>query len=58
MQCPRIDPQLIRYLDETFPDRSMDPSRPKAALAHGAVLLVRHLKMKQQEQEGDDDVST
>ena len=56
MQCPRIDPQLIRYLDKMFPDVAVDPTKPNAAQHYGAVLVVRHLKLKQQEQESDIDV--
>lgn len=56
MQCPRLDPQLIRYLDKYFPDVAVDPAAPDAAQRYGAVLLVRHLKLKLQEQEGSMDV--
>ena len=57
MQCPKIDPQLIRYLDEIFPDCVVDPTRENPAVRFGNVAVVRHLKMQlQQQQEGDVDV--
>lgn len=51
MQCPPIDPQMLRYLDYAFPDRASDPAAPNAQEKFGSVKVVRHLKAVLQEQE-------
>jgi hypothetical protein len=49
-ECPLITPELIDYLDYVFPDRAPSPDQP-ADVIYGSVSVVRHLKMKFDEQE-------
>jgi len=43
---PYIDPEIIKYLDELYPDRAPDLSMEEKLIwfAAGQVSVVRHLK--------------
>lgn len=42
--CPPISKALIKYLDDTFPDKAVNPADADAAVFYGSVKVVRHLK--------------
>lgn len=48
--CPAISAELIAYLEKMFPDAAVDPAKQDPAVAFGKASVVRHLKMKHQEQ--------
>lgn len=49
--CPPISDALIRYLEEAFPDVTVDPRKEDPLVAFGKASVVRHLKAVQHEQE-------
>ena len=49
-ECPEISDALIHYLESVFPDVAADPAAVNPHFAFGQAKLIRHLKMKQQQQ--------
>lgn len=50
---PRIHPELIRFLDQAFPEKSPDPSQtlPEIFFASGQRSVVKYLIRLYEEQE-------
>ena len=44
VRYPHVPDDLIKHLEVIFPDVSVDPRDVDAAVKHGAVLVLRHLK--------------
>lgn len=51
--CPPISDALIHYLEETFPDRAVDPAKGNPAVVFGHAEVTRHLRAVKQAQEED-----
>lgn len=53
IRCPEIEPDLIRYLEAVFPDKTVNPDEMNPHRAYGRAEVIRHLKavMDSQEEE-------
>jgi hypothetical protein len=53
--CPEIPTALIRYLENVFPDRAVDPSKADPSVVFGNAEVIRHLRAVQKRQEEGED---